>query len=141
MNEFESLKKENERLRKELESLKEEKERLKRGMEAKAREGHIVSRAPFGYKVMGGSLVKTENSSVVESIFLDFQREEVSLNNLAKKYGFSVNGIKKILRNFTYLGKIKFDGEVHSGNHEPLVSSTLFNHVQDKLERKGIKNN
>ena len=38
------------------------------------------------------------------------------------------------------LGKIKFNGQVHEGNHKSLVSSTLFNHVQNKLENLKIKN-
>jgi len=113
--------------------------RQKKGMIKKAKEGKVVSRAPFGYNVVENKLVKAPNWGVVENIFLDFQNNKISLNKLSKKYGFSVNGIKKILRNFTYLGKIKFNGEVHEGNHEPLLSSTLFNHVQDKLERLGIK--
>ncbi|PJC45198.1 hypothetical protein CO037_02780 [Candidatus Pacearchaeota archaeon CG_4_9_14_0_2_um_filter_30_8] len=111
----------------------------KKGMIKKAKEGKVVSRAPFGYKIVENKLVKAENWGVVENIFLEFQDNKISLNKLSKKYGFSVNGMKKILRNFTYLGKIKFDGEVHEGNHEPILSSTLFNHVQDKLERLGIK--
>jgi DNA invertase Pin-like site-specific DNA recombinase len=139
MNEIEKLKKENEELKKEVEILRREKNKLKLGMEMRAKEGDVVSRAPFGYKIVDGKLVKSENFQVVENIFLDFQNNEVSLNRLSKKYGFSVNGLKKILRNFTYLGKIKFDGNVHSGNHEALISSTLFNHVQDKLERLGVK--
>ena len=139
MNEIEILKKENERLKEELEKLRAEKNRQKQGMILKAREGKVVSRTPFGYKLSEGKLVKAENFSVVENIFLDYQNSNTSLNKLARKYGFSVNGIKKILTNFTYLGKIKFDGEISNGNHEPIVSSTLFNHVQDKLERKGIK--
>ena len=113
--------------------------RQKKGMVEKAKKGKIVSRAPFGYKIVDNNLVKAENFKVVENLFLDFQNNKTSLNKLAKKYGFSVNGLKKILRNFTYLGKIKFDGEVHEGIHEPIISSTLFNHVQDKLERLGIK--
>ena len=36
-------------------------------------------------------------------------------------------------------GKIKFDGQTHQGNHQSLISSTLFNHVQNKLEELGIK--
>ncbi|MDP3966084.1 MAG: recombinase family protein [archaeon] len=139
MNEIGELKKENEKLRSELEKLKSEKERHKRGMAKKAGEGGIVARPPFGYKVVDGKLVKAENSQVVENIFLEFQGNEVSLNKLGKKYGFSVNGIKKILKNFSYLGKVKFAGVVYNGTHEPIVSSTLFNHVQDKLERLGIK--
>lgn len=113
--------------------------RQKKGMVERAKKGKIVSRAPFGYKIVDNNLVKAENFKVVENIFLDFQNNKTSLNKLAKKYGFSVNGLKKILRNFTYLGKIKFDGEIHEGVHEPIISSTLFNHVQDKLERLGIK--
>jgi len=139
MNEIEILKKENEKLQEELAKLKEEKLRQKQGMARKAREGKIVSRAPFGYKSSEGNLIKSENFAVVENIFLDFQNNEISLNKLSKKYGFSVNGIKKILMNFTYLGKIKFCGEVSDGNHEAIISSTLFNHVQDKIERRGIK--
>ncbi len=139
MNENEELKKENEKLKREIELLRFEKEKLKKGMESRAKSGHAVSRAPFGYKIVEGLLEKSESSPIVENIFLDFQDTNISLNKLAKKYGFSVNGIKKVLRNFTYLGKIKFDGVVHDGNHDPLVSSTLFNHVQDKLERNGIK--
>jgi len=111
----------------------------KKGMLKKAKEGKVVSRAPFGYKIVKNDLIKAENFKVVENIFLEFQDNKISLNKLSKKYGFSVNGIKKILRNFTYLGKIKFAGVVHEGNHEPIISSTLFNHVQDKLERLGIK--
>lgn len=139
MNELESLKKENIELRKEIELLKSEKDRQKKGMSEKAKKGSVVSRAPFGYNVLEGKLVKAENFQVVENIFTEFQNNKVSLTKLAKKYGFSVNGVKKILKNFTYLGKIKFDGEVYDGAHESIISSTLFNHVQDKLERLGIK--
>ena len=139
MSEIEVLKKEIERLKKENELLRKEKENLKKGMLEKAKEGKIVSRVPFGYQILENKIVKAPNSQVVENIFLDFQNNEISLNRLSKKYGFSLNGIKKILRNFTYLGKVKFNGEIHNGNHEPLVSSTLFNHVQDKLERLGVK--
>ncbi len=139
MNELDFLRKENEKLKQEIEKLKTEKGKLKSGMIKKAQDGKIVSRAPFGFQIVNGELVKAQNFQVVENIFLDFQNNKISLNKLSKKYGFSVNGIKKILRNFTYLGKVKFDGEVHKGNHEPIISSTLFNHVQDKLERMGIK--
>ncbi len=105
----------------------------------KAQSGNVMSRAAFGYNIRDGKLIPAENKEVVENIFLDFQNNKISLNKLAKKYGFSINGIKKILTNFTYIGKIKFNGELHQGKHQPLISSMLFNHVQDKLERMGIK--
>ncbi len=114
--------------------------RQKSGMIKKAQDGKVMSRAPFGYKIEKNLLIPDENSNRIEIIFEDFLNSPLSLNQLSKKYGFSVNGIKKILFNFTYLGKIKFNGQVHEGNHKPLVSSTLFNHVQDKLEQLKIKN-
>lgn len=114
--------------------------RQKKGMVKKAREGKVMSRAPYGYKIENNLLIPNEYSRDVEKIFEDFLNTPLSLNKLSKKYGFSVNGLKKILFNFTYLGKIKFNGEIHDGNHIALISSTLFNHVQDKLESLKIKN-
>jgi len=114
-------------------------ERTKFSMEKKARDGNAVSRAPFGYKLENKQLILANDSYLVQEIFQDFLNQKISLTQLAKKYGFSVNGLKKILKNQTYLGKIKFDGQIHQGSHQPLISSTLFNHVQNKLEELGIK--
>jgi hypothetical protein len=111
----------------------------KKGMIKKAAEGKTMSRPPFGYKMEGGKLIPSSNFREVREIFEEFLSSENSLNNLAKKRGFSVNGLKKILFNFTYLGKIKFNGQVHEGEHTPLLSPTLFNHVQNKLEQRKIK--
>ncbi len=109
----------------------------KKGMINKASQGKVMSRAPFGYNIINNELIPdVENSLIVEKIFLDFRDSETSLNQLSKKYGLSLNGLKKILRNFSYLGKIKFNGEIHEGTHKPLVSAILFNNVQDKLDKK-----
>ena len=115
-------------------------ERTKFSMNKKASDGGLVSRAPFGYKIEEKKLVPHEEIGVkVQELFQDFLNKDISLTKLAKNYNVSVNGLKKILKNHTYLGKIKFDGQTHQGTHQPLVSSTLFNHVQNKLEKLGIK--
>lgn len=113
--------------------------RTKKGMDKRAQAGNVVTRAPHGYKLENKKLVPTEKSYLVQEIFQDFLNNKISLTQLAQKYGFSVNGLKKILTNQTYLGKIKFSGQIHQGTHQPLISSTLFNHVQNKLEKLGIK--
>jgi len=110
-------------------------ERTKFAMDKKARDGNIVTRAPFGYKLEDKKLIPAEHSYQVQEIFQEFLNTNISLTKLSKKFGFSVNGLKKILKNQTYLGKIKFDSQIHSGIHQPLLSSTLFNHVQNKLEK------
>lgn len=116
-------------------------ERTKFAMDKKARDGSPTTRAPYGYKIENKKLIADQNTSfLIPEIFEDFLNTKESLTKLAKKYGFSVNGLKKVLTNQTYLGKVKFDGQTHAGEHAPLISSTLFNHVQNKLEELGIKN-
>ncbi len=114
-------------------------ERTKFSMDKQARDGKVVTRAPSGYKLENKQLVPAEDSYIVQEIFQDFLNQDLSLTKLAQKYKFSVNGLKKVLTNQTYLGKIKFDGQTYQGSHQCLVSSTLFNHVQNKLEKLGIK--
>ncbi|MEK6757754.1 MAG: recombinase family protein [Nanoarchaeota archaeon] len=111
----------------------------KKGMINKASQGELMARPPFGYKLESGKLIPAENFREVEEIFEQFLKEKISLRKLAEKHNFSVNGLKKILSNFTYIGKIKFNNQIHDGNHKPLISTTLFNHVQNKLEK--LRNN
>ena len=135
----ESLKKENEQLREQIERLKKLRENQKQGMLKKAQTGELMSRAPFGYKIENKKLVPAQNFKEIEEIFEEFLNENISLRQLAGKHNLSVNGLKKILKNFTYLGKIKFNNQIFEGTHQPLISSTLFNYIQNKLERLGIK--
>src|SRR3989344_2667096 len=103
-------------------------------MKAKFQRGGLITRAPLGYKIINKELFPAENSYIVQEIYNAFLTGNTSLTQLAKKYSLSVNGLKKVLTNQTYLGKIKFDGQTHQGSHQTLISSTLFNHVQNKLK-------
>ena len=114
-------------------------ETQKKGMISKASEGKPMSRPAFGYKLENNELIQAENYKEVEEIYEEFLTSNISLTQLAKKHSFSVNGLKKILSNFTYVGKVKFNGQIHQGTHKPLISNTLFNHVQNKLKGLNIK--
>lgn len=109
--------------------------RTKKGMDKKARDGNVVTRAPLGYKIENKELIPGDHSYVVQEIYQEFLNNDLSLTKLSKKYALSVNGLKKVLTNYTYLGKIKFDGQITQGKHKPLISSTLFNQVQEKLTK------
>ncbi len=113
--------------------------RQKRGMVQKASSGNLMSRVPFGYKVENKKLVPAVNYKEVEEIFEDFLSNNISLRQLSSKHNLSVNGLKKILKNYTYIGKVKFNGQTFPGSHQPIISTTLFNHVQNKLEQMKIK--
>lgn len=145
MPEIEKLKKENFELNQKIRELETKIENLtnsrgkkqKLGMIKKASLGKHMSRTPFGYSwnLNQKILIPAQNYKEVEEIFEEFLQEGIKLTTLAKKRNFSVNGLKKILRNFVYVGKVKFDGQIHNGKHKPIISSILFNKVQDKLER------
>jgi len=109
----------------------------KEGMIKKFSEGKHMSRAPRGYEwnLKDKILVPAQYSREIEEIFEEFLQQDMNLSALSKKHNLSVNGLKKVLRNFAYVGKVKFDGQIHEGKHPPLVSTTLFNHVQDKLDK------
>ena len=124
-----------EELRKQAEQLRTLRENQKKGMVAKAAKGNLMSRPPFGYQLVNGKMVPAQNFREVEEIFEEFLTTNISLHKLSTKHNFSVNGLKKILTNFTYLGKIKFNNQIYESSHQPIISSTLFNHVQNKLER------
>jgi len=108
-------------------------ERTRFTMRAKFQRGGLVTKAPLGYKIINKELFPAENSYIVQEIFQTFLNTDTSLTQLAKKYSLSVNGLKKILTNETYLGKVKFGGEVLPGKHTPLISQDLFDKVGEKL--------
>jgi hypothetical protein len=110
------------------------------GMKEKASQGKIMSRPALGYKLVNKELVIDEEKKLmVQQVFLDFLNSDSSLSALSLKYNISINGLKKVLRNFTYLGKTKFAGQILQGNHQAIISSELFNKVQSKLESLGIR--
>jgi DNA invertase Pin-like site-specific DNA recombinase len=115
----------------------------KKGMIKKSSEGRHMSRAPLGYdwNLKEKLLVPSQSSREIEEIFEEFLQPDSNLSKSAKKHNLSVNGLKKVLRNFAYVGKVKFDGQIHEGKHAALVSTILFNHVQDKLDRLKKKKN
>lgn len=106
----------------------------KKGMQKMAQIGRLQGRPPLGYDVANGNLVPNEESIRVRSIFRTFLSSNHSLNSLSKNFSLSVNGLKKILTNRTYLGEIKFDREIHKGDHPTLISPETFYATQRKLK-------
>ena len=114
-------------------------DRTKFGMQRKAKEGGCITKAPKGYKILNKELLPNDQAEDIQKIFEDFLSSNISLTQLAKKYGMTTTGMKKLLKNITYIGKVKFAGEVSNGTHDPLVTIELFNRVQDKLEKISFK--
>ncbi len=106
----------------------------KEGMTEKAQQGKVVTRVALGYSLVNEELVQNEDASRVHSLFRTFLEGNSSLNSLSKNYGLSVNGLKKVLKNRTYLGEVKFDGRIHKSSHKPIITPEIFYAVQRKLQ-------
>ncbi|HTY43866.1 MAG TPA: recombinase family protein [Patescibacteria group bacterium] len=109
-------------------------DRTKFGMERKAKEGGFITKAPKGYKLLNKQLVIDENESQkVRGIFDEFLNSDISMTQLAKKYSLTTSGMKKLLSNSTYIGKVKFANKESEGQHKPILERDIFLKVQDKL--------
>jgi len=109
-------------------------DRTKFGMERKAKEGGFITKAPRGYKLLNKDLIiDLEEAEIVKKIFEEFLNSNISLTQLAKKNGITTSGLIKLLKNTTYLGKVKFANHETNGQHEPIISQQLFEQVQRKM--------
>jgi site-specific DNA recombinase len=108
-------------------------DRTKFGMERKAKEGGSITRAPKGYSLINKQLVlNKEQAEEVKQIFEEFLNTPISLTQLAKKNNLTTSGIIKLLKNTTYLGKVKFANQESPGTHKPIIDQNLFDKVQEK---------
>jgi len=109
-------------------------DRTKFGMARKAKEGGFITKAPKGYKLVDKELIPHESANEVKQIFQDFLDSNISLTQLAKNYKMTTSGIIKLLKNTTYLGKVKFANQESEGQHEPIIGKEIFEQVQNKLK-------
>jgi site-specific DNA recombinase len=112
-------------------------DRTKFGMERKAKEGGFITKAPKGYVLVNKQLILGENSGKIKEIFEEFLNSDISLTQLAKKNNLTTAGVKKLLQNTTYMGKVKFAHKESQGQHPVLINQQLFEQVQQKMKDKG----
>lgn len=51
---------------------------------------------------------------------------------------FQKTNLDRILKNVTYIGKIKFNGQIYDGLHKGIISQEIFDDVQDMLNANNI---
>lgn len=109
---------------------------VNRGMDRKAKKGYVQYKAPLGYIHKDGKLIlDEEKAELVRSIFDEYIKEK-NITRIAKRYGLSRMQIYRILKNETYLGKVKWKDNVIDGTHGPLVGAETFDAVRCILEKK-----
>ena len=122
-------------------------EEVKKGMHQKASEGGYPTMAPLGYinaKQPCGIIPDPEKAPLIRELFEAASTDSYSLDDLkrlARHTGLrGRNGqpiarskIAFVLQNTAYTGTFTWGGRTYQGKYEPIVTTALFNEVQDVL--------
>lgn len=123
-------------------------ERVKHAALTKVSMGGWPGPAPTGY--LNDTQTKTlipdpQMAPIVKLIFEAYAREDISLVQLverARDLGLRTRTgsvlakgpLHHILRNPIYCGMLRWEGNLYQGSQEPIVSRSLFDAVQDRLQ-------
>ena len=124
---------------------------MKRGLRQKIRNGTWPGWAPVGYlnnPKTRGIDVDREKAPKVKKLFEMYATGAFTLYSLAnwcKEKGLrgnlgkeiALSNVQSILQNIFYIGLMKYGGEIHEGQHEPLISKKLFDSCQEVMTKRG----
>ena len=124
-------------------------EEAKKGIYGRLKQGFLPSGAPVGYLNHGGGKQKTidpQKGPLVRKAFLLYATGNYTLHTLGDELfrmglrnraegSVTRNGLSIMLNNPFYIGivRIRSNGQVFQGNHDPLISKHLFDQVQGAL--------
>ncbi len=127
-------------------------EEARKGMNEKAEQGIWPTKAPLGYRNITGSdgrkviVVDPNLAPIIARMFDWYAAGGVSLKEVARRaradgmaYPRSggkvpLSTIHTILRNRLYTGRFDWKGKVIHGKHDPIVSTELWERVQDVMD-------
>jgi hypothetical protein len=66
------------------------------------------------------------------------KRRTLSTGRVVGGGRFGLGGLNHLLRNRFYIGEIAYRGEIHIGDHEPILDRNLFEAVQAKLSSHAV---
>ncbi|RJQ13618.1 recombinase family protein [Candidatus Parcubacteria bacterium] len=126
-------------------------ENVKRGLRQKIRNGVWPGWAPVGYlnnAKTRGIDVDSEKATKVKKLFEMYATGAYTLHSLAnwcKEHNLrgnlgkeiALSNVQSILQNIFYIGLMKYGGEIHEGQHEPLISKKLFDTCQEVMAKRG----
>lgn len=128
------------------------KERMSMGMKGRAKKGYWkgTSRPPIGYDYIEGNLVINDYEAMqIKELFSIAANGIPGMNYnvrnmaryLSKKYSNKYgdwndsSGISYTIHNKVYVGKVKYNDEYFTGNHQPLLDENLFEKANKRLDK------
>ena len=127
-------------------------EEVKKDQKEKLLQGWLPNQAPFGYKSVGEKghkihVIDKPIAKLIRKSFEIYAKGNISISSLVEKmydYGLRTKNGKKAIKSIMtrmlnrpyYCGDIEYNGEIYPVKHEPIVTRTLYNQVQKKLNGK-----
>jgi site-specific DNA recombinase len=123
-------------------------ENIKRGHRNKVKEGIWPQMAPLGYVNKNRMIVPDENiAPLIKKTFEAYSTGNFTLRQLRDKFNelglkrksgkeLAVSNYQKLLKNPIYTGLMLYNGEIHEGRHESIITKKLFDSVQEVMMRK-----
>ena len=123
-------------------------ENIKRGHRNKVKDGIWPQMAPLGYVNKNRKIVPDENiAPLIKKTFEAYSSGSFTLRQLRDKFNelglkrksgkeLAVSNYQKLLKNPIYTGLMLYNGEIHEGKHEPIITKKLFDSVQEVMMKK-----
>ncbi|MEA3378175.1 MAG: recombinase family protein [Nanoarchaeota archaeon] len=111
------------------------KERVKMAFDKKISSGEILNRPPFGYKYKNRKLVISKEESIKVKEIFEMWIAGVHYKEIAANFQIPVSTLYEIIKNPTYLGKVKYKGRLFNGIHKPIINKDIFKAIQEKLKK------
>jgi len=126
------------------------KERSLMGRKERAKEGlfHGGKFAPIGYDYIDGKLIVNEYEAMqvreIFDLYVFSGYGDERIRRTLKKKGYKHKAgnwnnpasVASVLTNPIYIGKIKYDGMIFDGLHEPIISEEIFERAQAIREKR-----
>jgi hypothetical protein len=125
-------------------------ENIKRGCRQKLRNGVWPARAPVGYlndRTKRTVVVDPDKAPLVRKAFQLYATGNYPLHEVRKRINelglrssqgklMSTSNYQTMFKRPFYYGLMDFNGELHEGIHEPIISKRMFDQVQEVMQRK-----
>ena len=124
-------------------------ENIKRGHRNKVKNGIWPQMAPLGYMNVKGKGIIPDvlNAPLIKKTFEAYATGNFTLRQVREKFNelglkrksgkeLAVSNYQQILKNPIYTGLMRYNGEIHEGKHEPIITKKLFDTCQEVMKRK-----
>lgn len=96
-------------------------ENVRMGNDRAVAEGRYINRPKFGYKLVDGELVVSDDAVMVREVFR-LRAEGQSYRSISDMTGLTYSTVESVLRSRVYLGEVPRNGGWLVGHHEPIVT-------------------